>query len=156
MEDTDNVRVHQLDLDLDEEDTLFTINKKYAENYESRKRAEEITALKEKYGNLKDFEAERMEKMRLRMRKYGYKVDDPRLLESDSSDSEDSASEEDEVGELATPEIHVQVLKTLGAIRQRDQRIYDTQTEFFTEEQMNEARTKWEEKQKALKESEKP
>ncbi|KAJ1658133.1 Kinetochore protein Spc24 [Dispira simplex] len=157
MEDTDEVRVHQLDLNLDEEDTVFTINQKYAENYKNRKRAEEITALKEKYGNLKEFEAERLEKMRQRMLKYGYKVDDPRLLESDSSDSENSESEEeDEDGELATPEIHVQVLKTLGAIRQRDQRIYDTQSEFFIEDQMNEARTKWEQKQKALKESEKP
>jgi protein KRI1 len=51
------------------------------------------------------------------------------MNELDASDSEDT--DEDEYGQDLTPEIDAQIFRTIAAIRQRDQRVYDTKTNFL-------------------------
>lgn len=69
--------------------------------------------------------------------------DDP-SLSSDVSDS-DSESDyiEDEDGELVTPAIDAQILRTLAEIRARDQKIYDPQSKFFDEHELKNAEEAW-------------
>ncbi|CAG8438802.1 8730_t:CDS:10 [Ambispora leptoticha] len=76
----------------------LTINSEYARRYEERKRGEEFSKLKEKYGEIS-----------------------VRKIDSEDDDSELSSSEEeDEFGELVTPEIDAQIMKTITAIRAKD------------------------------------
>ncbi|CAG8591744.1 16690_t:CDS:10 [Racocetra fulgida] len=78
-------------MDLESESPILTINEEFAKKYEERKRGEELSKLKEKYGDL------------------------------DMDEEEDSSSEEeDEYGELVTPEIDSQIMKTISAIRNKD------------------------------------
>ena len=80
----------------------FTINAAYAEKYEKRKKAEELSNLKEKYAHAIDSEQE-------------------------NSDDE----EEDEVGELVTPEIDLQIFKTVASLKSKDPKVYDSKINFF-------------------------
>lgn len=89
-------------------DTKLAINESYAKKYEHNKRREEIQRLESKYGNASD-------------------------SSSYSSDSEDV--EEDEVGDILTPEVDAQVLKTIARIRSKDDTIYSKDSVFFTEQQ---------------------
>ncbi|KAL1916494.1 uncharacterized protein VTP21DRAFT_5685 [Calcarisporiella thermophila] len=104
------------------EENSLTINEAYAKKYEEKKRGEELSKLQEKYGKdatLEDFEDE---------------------------DSEEDV-EEDEFGELVTPEIDAQILKTIAAIRTKNPKIYENNTAFFSDEAVENARKKWKEKQ---------
>lgn len=69
--------------------------------------------------------------------------------EEDSEDDE----EEDEEGELLTPGVDKTIMQTLALIKAKDPRVYDAKADFFSDEQLEDARVKWEEKQKALKKS---
>jgi len=46
-------------------------------------------------------------------------------------ESDSTSEEEDEYGELVTPEIDAQILKTITAIRSKDPKVYDSNTSFF-------------------------
>jgi protein KRI1 len=92
----------------EDEDLRLTVNKKFATKYQNRKEREEL--------------------IQIRQRKGG---DDGRGGGGDSSESDSSDEEEDEVGELFTPSVNVQFLKTIKALRKKDDKIYDPNTQFF-------------------------
>ena len=54
--------------------------------------------------------------------------------EDSSSESDSSDEEEDENGELFTPSVNVQFLKTIKALRKKDASIYDPKAQFFDEQ----------------------
>ncbi|KAJ1921659.1 Ribosome biogenesis protein Kri1, partial [Tieghemiomyces parasiticus] len=66
-------------------------------------------------------------------------------LDSLSSSSE----EEDETGDLMTPDVDLQIFKAIGAIRNKDQRLYDDKSNFFSAEELRKSRQEWEAKLKA-------
>ncbi|KAI9105939.1 KRI1-like family C-terminal-domain-containing protein [Phlyctochytrium arcticum] len=112
----------------DEEDEVsFTINERFAHRYDNKKRHEELTNLKAKYGD--DYEEE---------------------------DEDDTDEEEDEFGELVTPEVDAQIMKTIATIRAGKAEVYDSSKEFFSEKDIQAAREKWEEKKRAAKTADKP
>ncbi|CAJ0838382.1 4192_t:CDS:10 [Entrophospora sp. SA101] len=82
-------------MDLDDEPVEFKINHQYAKKYEIRKRGEELSKLKEKY-------------------------DRSDLNSEDVAVSDSTSEEEDEYGELITPEVDAQIMKTITAIRSKD------------------------------------
>jgi protein KRI1 len=60
-----------------------------------------------------------------------YHGDNSEEDEESDSDSEDD-EEEDEVGELITPEVDAQILKTISSIRAKEEKIYNPETNFFS------------------------
>ncbi len=59
------------------------------------------------------------------------------------------------MGELITEEIDSNIFHTISLIKNKDQSIYDSSKEFFSEDQIKKASLEWKQKQKILK-SEKP
>ncbi|KAI0229053.1 Kinetochore protein Spc24 [Massospora cicadina] len=127
-------------------DTEFDIkiNSRYAEEYERKKKEEELNAIREQFQG-EEVDDERLEKILERKRRYGIgksgiskeidiKVDDS---------SEDSESEmEDERAALITPEIDSQILKTLVLLKTKNADIYDSNKKFFDEKALEAAREK--------------
>ncbi|GFH59161.1 hypothetical protein CTEN210_15637 [Chaetoceros tenuissimus] len=88
--------------DSENESNNFKINKKYATEYDKRKRRQELINAKQ---NDEDF-----------------------------SDDESSSDEsEDEGAELLTDKVDLQILKTINAIRNKDESIYSKDKKFFEE-----------------------
>ena len=85
----------------DEGPATFQINEKYAKRFEHNKKREELQQLQEKY------------------KQFG------------ESESSSTSEEEDEFGELITPEIDVQIVKTISAIKNKDEKVYDPDQVFF-------------------------
>ncbi|KAG0345985.1 hypothetical protein BG004_002681 [Podila humilis] len=125
----------------EEEELTFTINKDFAEKYEKSKRGQEISAIRDKYG---DLEESRLTTIAERQHKYGYTKNAE--YDYDSFDSEED-EEEDEVGELVTPEVDGQIMKTIGMIRSQDPKIYEATSHFFIPSEMEKAREAWKVKQ---------
>ena len=93
-----------------EDDELrLTVNKRFATKYQNKKEQEEL------------------QQIRQRRQREGI-VDGDGSSESDSSDEE-----EDEDGDLFTPSVNVQFLKTIKALRKKDDKIYDPEAQFFDE-----------------------
>ncbi|ORZ36830.1 KRI1-like family C-terminal-domain-containing protein [Catenaria anguillulae PL171] len=137
----------------DDDEVQLTINSKFAENYEQKKKKEELGRLQDKYKGLDKNKASKFEKLR---RKYGRDVDVNDLIDDDAellSDSEDDSEseEEDEVGELVTPEVDAQILKTIALIRKKDPKVYQSESAFFSEEALETAQAEWKRKQQELK-----
>ncbi|PVV03870.1 hypothetical protein BB560_001640 [Smittium megazygosporum] len=135
----------------------FKINQKFAKEYEDKKQNEELSLLREKYGDsgkVDDLKLLRAAARHKREGKIGTTVVDFLSDSGDDSDSS-SSSEEDEVGELSTPHVDVQIFKTLMAIKNRDNKIYDNTANFFSEADLAEANENWQKKQKIAK-SQKP
>lgn len=111
----------------------FNINETYAKRFEHNKRREELQKLESKYGS--------------HFRAHHNNDDGESELEEDS-ESTDSESdvEEDETGELMTPELDAQILKTISNIRAQKEEIYDPNTSYFTEEQMKKINENWKNK----------
>ncbi|GBC07159.1 hypothetical protein RclHR1_00730008 [Rhizophagus clarus] len=109
----------------------LTINSEFAKKYEEKKRGEELSKLKEKYGNFANFD-------------------------SDEIDESSTSEEEDEFGELVTPEVDVQIMKTIIAIKSKDPKVYDSRSNFFTKEEIQKAREQWLDKQREKRLEEKP
>jgi protein KRI1 len=65
--------------------------------------------------------------------------------ESDYTDSE-SDEEEDDDGELLTPAVDAQILKTLSEIRSRSDKVYDPSTNFFDEAEISKMDQEWRKK----------
>lgn len=94
-----------MELDLpDEPSTGFSINQKYAEKYKSTKRRQELTG----------YRAQAL----LREGEGGF-------TSSSSSESEDSEAEE------LTPEVEVNIFKTIQMIKNKDPQIYDKDKKWF-------------------------
>lgn len=73
--------------------------------------------------------------------------------EETTEESEDE--DEDEEAELVTPQVDAQILRVMTAIKSKDPKVYEDRTDFFSEQQMEEAKRKWQEKM-AKKKREKP
>ena len=85
--------------------SILKVNKKYAREFDQRKRREEL----------------------LNARQSGEYLD--------SDDEDDSSSEEeDEDGELMTPGMDLSILRTIKALKNKDESIYDKNAKFFEEE----------------------
>ncbi|KAG0033490.1 hypothetical protein BGZ81_008317 [Podila clonocystis] len=126
---------------MEEEELTFTINKDFADKYEKSKRGQEISAIRDKYG---DMDEGRLATIAERQHKYGYTKNAD--LDYDSYDSEDD-EEEDEFGELVTPAVDGQIMKTIGLIRAQDPKIYEATSHFFIPSEMEQARLAWKKKQ---------
>ncbi|EGG06722.1 uncharacterized protein MELLADRAFT_86393 [Melampsora larici-populina 98AG31] len=83
----------------------FNFNEQYAQKYETRKRGEELTKLKDKYG--------------------------PDYEESEDED----LSSEDSDAEFITPEVDAAILKTLARIKRSDPTLYEGGQPVFQEEE---------------------
>ncbi|KAJ1646748.1 Ribosome biogenesis protein Kri1 [Coemansia asiatica] len=66
---------------------------------------------------------------------------------SEGSSAEESDIEEDENGELITPELDAQIIKTLTALRSKDRCIYDSNINFFSEDEIKKSQERWRAKQ---------
>ena len=72
-----------------------------------------------------------------------------------SGDESSTSEEEDDIGELITPELDAQIMKTIALIRTKQNEVYDSKKEFFSQEEIEKAKEKWNLKQEKLK-KEKP
>ncbi|OZJ02763.1 hypothetical protein BZG36_03350 [Bifiguratus adelaidae] len=135
----------------DGEDELdFHINEEFAKKYDVQKEAEELSRLKEKYGDVDTVDEDRLKKVAERKRKWGIKDDeipgmfsqrslmDQQLLEDEEESSTDE--EEDEDAQMLTREVDVQIMKTIAAIKSKDPDVYDSSRKFFSEEEIAKAR----------------
>ncbi|KAJ1916987.1 Ribosome biogenesis protein Kri1 [Mycoemilia scoparia] len=123
-------------MDNDDENITFSINKNYAHKYEQKKRNEELSNLKDKYGDVEGISDEKLMRAAAKQKRKGEKGKTvlDYISDSDVSDDESSSEEEDEIGELATPEVDLQIIKTIAAIRNKSKEIYDGNTRFFTDD----------------------
>jgi protein KRI1 len=87
---------------------------------------------------------DRLEVIAQRQHKYGYSKNAEYNYDSDDSSE---GEEEDEVGELITPALDGQIMKTIGLIRSKDPSIYEATNHFFIPSEMEAARQQWKEKQ---------
>ncbi|CAI2164808.1 298_t:CDS:10 [Funneliformis geosporum] len=115
-------------MDFEGEPIKLTINSEYAKKYELRKKDEELSKLKEKFGDMSDVD----------------------------TDSSSTSEEEDEFGELVTPEVDAQIMKTIVAIKSKDPKVYDSQSNFFADEEIQKAHHQWLDKQQKKKSEAKP
>ncbi|KAJ3028723.1 UNVERIFIED_CONTAM: KRRI-Interacting protein 1 [Siphonaria sp. JEL0065] len=124
MAPVDKAEIVTMDLsDPEDEDAAFNINKAFASKYEERKKAEEISFLKDRYGENYD--------------------------QGDSGSDSESDEEEDENGELLTKELDLQILKTIGIIRAKNPEIYDPKKVFFSADDVKKSEDQWKEKQES-------
>ncbi|KAI8048577.1 KRI1-like family C-terminal-domain-containing protein [Syncephalis plumigaleata] len=105
----------------DEETFNIRVNETYAKKYEEKKRKEELGQLREKYGDIEGIDDEKLSRMAERA--------------------------QDETGELLTPAMDAQIMRTLLALRNKDPSVYDENTKFYSEELVEEAQQKWKETQ---------
>ncbi|KAG0045032.1 hypothetical protein BGZ83_009720 [Gryganskiella cystojenkinii] len=126
---------------MEEEELTININKDFAEKYDAKKRNQELSAIRDKYGDMNE---DRLAVIAERQHKYGYTKNAE--YDYDSYDSEED-EEEDEVGELITPAVDGQIMKTIGLIRAQDPKIYQATSHFFIPAEMESARKQWREKQ---------
>jgi protein KRI1 len=94
-------------------DLKLTVNKKYATEYQHRKEREELRQVQQQR--------------------------DAKGLYEDGNDNDDSTTssddeEEDEDGALLTPSVNIQFLKTIKALRQKSDVIYDPNQRFFEDD----------------------
>ncbi|KAI9303353.1 KRI1-like family-domain-containing protein [Cunninghamella echinulata] len=71
--------------------------------------------------------------------------------EEEEETTDESDVEEDETAALLTPNIDTQIFKTIAAIKAKDPSVYDSSKKFFTDEQFQASKKKWEETQSKLK-----
>ena len=96
---------------------LMKINEKYAKEYTSRKRMQELKTLEQEQKKKVSFS-----------------------LNNDDGDDNDSTSEsEDEDGELLTPDMDMRIVQTIHALRKKDNKIYDDTIRFFPEKNSDES-----------------
>lgn len=113
----------------------LSINSSYAKRYEDIKKKQEMSQLEDKY--------------KAKLQKKGItKISKEGGDDEDSSDYTDSESdeEEDDDGELLTPAVDAQILKTLSEIRARSEKVYDPSTKFFDEAELAKIDQEWHKK----------
>ncbi|OMJ10334.1 Protein KRI1-like protein [Smittium culicis] len=129
------------------------INEKYAQDYIQKKQKEELAHLKEKYAEAEQYDELKLLRAAARQKREGRQGSNLLDYLSDSQSEYSSSSEEDEVGEMATPQLDIQIIKTIEAIKNKDSKVYDNKANFYDEQEIKNAEQKWKEKQKALKAS---
>lgn len=103
------------------EDNAFRINAEYAKRFEYNKKREELTRLKEKYGN----------------KNVDIDVDMDKDKKCSSSDT--TSTDEDEDGDLITRDLDAKILKTIGKLKAKSQEVYDKEKKFFSEKDAKKA-----------------
>lgn len=96
---------------------------------------------------MKDVDEDRLKRIAERKARWGVNQVDQDAIGFDSED-EDTDEEEDENAELLTPEVDAQIMKTIAAIRTQDPRVYEADKQFFNDEEIEKAKSAWEQKQK--------
>uniref|UniRef100_A0A7S3QAF1 Kri1-like C-terminal domain-containing protein n=1 Tax=Chaetoceros debilis TaxID=122233 RepID=A0A7S3QAF1_9STRA len=96
----------------------LVINKKFAQDFEKRKRREELSN-------------ERHDQKNGWGRGHGHGGD------RDSDDDESTSESEDEDADLLTPKVDLQILKTINALRKKKDIIYDKDAKFFHNKENN-------------------
>nr|CAG4651816.1 EOG090X05XL [Triops cancriformis] len=92
----------------------FSVNKEYADNYNKWREKEEFQKLKDRYG------------------------DSAALLRDNDDEETSSTSEsEDEVGEAWTEEMDRDFFKTLASLKKKDAKIYDPNSRFFENDEID-------------------
>lgn len=119
-------------------DFSLSINSSYAKRYDERKRKQEMSELEDKY-------KAKLQKKGIFKDNNGNSGAGDEDNDSDYSDSE-SDEEEDDEGELLTPAVDAQILKTLSEIRSRSQKVYDPNTKFFDEQEIAKIDQEWRKK----------
>ena len=109
----------------DEEGNTLQINSTYAREYTSRKRREELV----NHRQLREREG----------------------IESDDDDDSSSDESEDEDGELLTADMDVKIIKTLRALKSKDEGIYDQNVTFFDPDDENDDEEEVEKEDKVKK-----
>ena len=96
-----------------------------------------LLIVKDKYGDVEGVNEEKLLRASERQKRRGEKGKTvlDYISDSDASDDESTSEEEDEIGELATHEVDLQIMKTIVAIRNKSQEIYDNKTRFFSGKQ---------------------
>jgi hypothetical protein len=139
----------------------------YAQHYERRKQREEYSKLKDIYGDhtaSSGSSEDDENKSNHRSHRKIYSMTTTKTSSSstihalshshssseDNEDEEDD-EEEDETGELITPELDAQILRTISLIRSKDPLVYDTSKHFFEDQDMEEIRRLWKQRQQALR-----
>ena len=115
------------------------IDKAYAKNYEEKKQREEYSKLKEIHGG--DIYSNLSDQDHL----------STRGLDDQEGSNSSSSEEEDEIGELITPELDAQILRTISLIRSKDPVVYDGTKNFFEESEMKNIRLAWKQRQLELR-----
>lgn len=128
--------------DEDDNGLSLSINPSYAKRYDERKRKQELSQLEDKY------KAQLQKKGIFKEQQQQQGSD----LDSDETDSE-SDEEEDYDGELLTPAVDAQILKTLSEIRAHSDKVYDPQTRFFDEQELAKIDNEWKAKHASKKKS---
>lgn len=128
-----------LDDDSGDLDNLsLSINSSFAKRYDESKRKQEIGQLEDKY------------KAKLQKKGIFEKNNDKEHASEDDSESDytdsESDEEEDDDGELLTPAVDAQILKTLSEIRSRSDKVYDPTTNFFDESEISKMDQEWRKK----------
>jgi protein KRI1 len=123
-------KLFQEDFEGESDNFSLSINSSFAKRYDESKRKQEIGQLEDKY--------------KANLQKKGLKQQDSGS-ESDYTDSE-SDEEEDDDGELLTPAVDAQILKTLSEIRSRSDKVYDPSTNFFDEAEISKMDQEWRKK----------
>lgn len=123
-------KLFQEDFEGESDNFSLSINSSFAKRYDESKRKQEIGHLEDKY--------------KANLQKKGLKQQDSGS-ESDYTDSE-SDEEEDDDGELLTPAVDAQILKTLSEIRSRSDKVYDPSTNFFDEAEISKMDQEWRKK----------
>ena len=98
------------------------INEKFAKEFQQRKEREELINVRqeERKGDKHNFS----------------NVNNKNNNNDESDDDDDGSSSdesEDDNAELLTPGVDLQILKTINALRKKDESIYDSQTRFFAQ-----------------------
>jgi protein KRI1 len=125
-------KLFQEDFEGESDNFSLSINSSFAKRYDESKRKQEIGHLEDKY--------------KANLQKKGLKQQDSGSeSESDYTDSE-SDEEEDDDGELLTPAVDAQILKTLSEIRSRSDKVYDPSTNFFDEAEISKMDQEWRKK----------
>ncbi|KAI9219429.1 KRI1-like family C-terminal-domain-containing protein [Blastocladiella britannica] len=144
--------------DDDSHDVEFSFEAKpeIAKRYMQKKKREELTKLQDKYKGIDEQKARKISSLR---RKYGNDIDATDALDDvanpganaqqlssdDDMNASDSSSseEEDEIGELVTPEVDAQILKTIAMIRSKNPAVYDPKAAFFSQQELEAAQQGW-------------
>jgi protein KRI1 len=69
-------------------------------------------------------------------------------LQDKYSESESEGEPEDEVGELVTPALDAQIVKTIALIREKDPSVYDSSKQFFSQDEIDTAKKDWVDKKR--------
>lgn len=113
-------------------DISLSINSSYAQKYEDRKRKQEIGQLEDRY--------------KAKLQKKGITKDNDSSGSSEEYTDSESDEEEDDEGEMLTPAVDAQILKTLSEIRSRSEKVYDPSTKFFDEAEIAKMDQEWKKK----------